>query len=75
MLGCWIRPWRGEALVGQVMAVSGDELVCRSAGGFQFIIRLADLKRWMFERTPRQQFLLPPAMKTQAGTALPWALS
>jgi hypothetical protein len=32
MVGCWVRPWRGEALVGEVFAVSGEWLICRAAG-------------------------------------------
>ena len=44
MLGCWIRPWRGETLCGVVVAVSGERLICRSPGGFQFEVLLADVK-------------------------------
>ena len=44
MVGSWVRPWRGERIVGMVVAVSGEELICRAPGGFEFRIRLEDLK-------------------------------
>ena len=44
MLGCWVRPWRGEALSGVVVAVSGWYLICRAPGGFEFRVLFADVK-------------------------------
>lgn len=50
MLGCWVRPWRGETLCGTVVAVSGDYLICRAPGGFEFRIRIADFEAGKVER-------------------------
>ena len=44
MLGKWIRPWRGEPLCGLVIAVSGEELICRAPGGFEFRVLLQDVR-------------------------------
>lgn len=44
MVGNWIRPWPGESLVGQILAVSGDRVECRSPGGVSFHVQLADVR-------------------------------
>lgn len=41
--GNWIRPWKGELLVGQVMAVSGRMVLCQVPGGLNFEVRLEDV--------------------------------
>jgi hypothetical protein len=38
MLGKWIRPWPGESVVGEVVSVEGENLVCRTWTGQTFII-------------------------------------
>lgn len=43
MVGQWIRPWPGEYIVGEVMSISGEWLICRAAGGVTFKVRLADV--------------------------------
>lgn len=42
-VGNWIRPWAGELLVGEVLAVSGDQVLCRASGGVRFSVRLRDV--------------------------------
>lgn len=37
--GAWVRPWPGERVVGEVIAVSGDDLLCRTVDGQRFQIR------------------------------------
>ena len=44
MLGLWIRPWPGERVVAQIVAVSGDMLECRSPGGAQFQVEMVDVR-------------------------------
>lgn len=45
MLGLWLRPWPQEAVVGEVVAVSGSTLVCHSPGGVEFTVLLADVPK------------------------------
>lgn len=40
MLGLWVRPWKGEWVCGEVVAVSGDDLVCRAMDGSVFVCSL-----------------------------------
>ena len=42
-LGAWVRPWPGENVVGHVVAVEGEHLVCRTVGGQQFLVDIADV--------------------------------
>lgn len=41
ILESWIRPWKGELVVGQVMALSGDHVLCRTANGFEFRVAMS----------------------------------
>jgi hypothetical protein len=36
----WIRPWAGEYLAAEVVAISGEWYVCRCANGDRFQIRI-----------------------------------
>ena len=38
-VGAWIRPWPGEKVAGEVVAVSGEDLLCRCINGDLFRIR------------------------------------
>lgn len=44
MIGFWIRPWPGEKLVGEVVALSGEHLICRAPGGVEFLVFLEDVR-------------------------------
>lgn len=55
MVGLWLRPWQGEKLVGEILAVSGDFLVCRAPGGAEFFVELEDVRSGKC-RTYRSQF-------------------
>ena len=41
MIGHFIQPWPGESLLGEVVAVEGDSLVCVARGGLRFTVRIA----------------------------------
>lgn len=42
-VGQWLKPWPGETLVGEVMAVSVELVLCRASGGLSFSVRLCDV--------------------------------
>lgn len=44
MIGFWIRPWPEEKLCGEVVAVSGEHLVCRIPCGIEFRVLLEDVR-------------------------------
>jgi hypothetical protein len=58
MLGNWIRPWPGELVAGQIIAVSGEWLICRAPGGVEFHVRLSDVKNGMvMAKRPRRRIM------------------
>lgn len=44
MVGTWVRPWKGEALVGEVVAVSGDLAICRTPSNTEFAVQMAQIR-------------------------------
>lgn len=44
VVGNYVRPWHDEKLVGEIVAVSGDILVCRMPGNMEFCVRLSDVR-------------------------------
>lgn len=48
-VGAWVRPWPGEKVVGEVVAVSGEDYLCRCVNGELFRIR----------REPHPEMLTP----------------
>lgn len=38
-IGSWVRPWRGEYLVAEIVALSGEWYLCRALNGDRFQIR------------------------------------
>jgi hypothetical protein len=63
MLGLWIRPWKGEWVCGEVIAVSGADLVCRTLEGMVFRFPMGELaKAETLSRPPyRRRQNTPPA--------------
>jgi hypothetical protein len=62
MVGQWIRPWEGELVVGEVIFVSDEDVVCRMVGGFEFRVKLADavagkVRLWTREQIRHKQTL------------------
>lgn len=35
VVGKWVRPWPGEGLIAEIIAVSGDWLICRAPGNLE----------------------------------------
>jgi len=60
MIGHWIQPWPGESLLGEVIAISGDRMVCRARNGLRFEVALSD--KWKvklaFGHPPKSQDLV-----------------
>lgn len=60
MLGHWIQPWPGEYILGEVIAVEGDRVVCRCRNGLRFTVAMADITDqilWPPEEAPTMRLL------------------
>lgn len=62
MIGHFIQPWPGESLLGEVIAVSGENLVCRAKGGILFEVNIAEAIIHMDWSPPKPKLQLVQAV-------------